>query len=59
MNPKTLTARIGRALVAQVPGSVANIAAKKRRAEKRLRAAGHSRGYARAVVSARFRNRGE
>ena len=48
-------ARIGRAILARIPGSVANIAAQKRLAEKELRAAGLSRSHARALVSERFR----
>jgi hypothetical protein len=54
---KTLVARISRAVVAQIPGTTANIAAEKRRAEKELRAAGYSRAEAVTMVSARFRNR--
>lgn len=55
---KPLTARISRAIVSLVPGTAANIAAEKRRQERELRAQGHSRGYATAIVSARFRDRG-
>lgn len=55
---RSLAARIRRALTALIPGSVANIAAQKRNAEKELRAAGLSRSHARAIVAERFHNRG-
>jgi len=55
---KALATRIHRAIAARIPGTAVNIAEQKRRMERELRAQGHSRGYARAIVSEHFRNRG-
>ena len=55
---KTLAARVRRALAGLVAGKpeVQRIAHEKRLLERELRARGHSRTHARAIVAERFRD---
>lgn len=56
---KALAARIRRAITATIPGTAINLAEKKRRMERDLRAQGLSRSHARALASEKFRTRGD
>lgn len=52
----SILSKIGKAVAAAIPGSAISVAREKRKLEKQLRAAGHSRKNAAALVSERFKN---
>ncbi len=47
-------AKICKVIAAHIPGTAVNVAQEKRQMEKRLRAEGHSRTHATALVSQHF-----
>lgn len=50
----SILSKIGKAVIAAIPGSAISVAREKRKLEKDLRAAGHSRKSAATIVSERF-----